>query len=319
MGSMKARGFTLVAVGAAIWGSDALFRRGLALELPASVVVFAEHVILTALTIPLAVRALRRRPAFTGRDLLALVVVGAGSSAIATILFTKAFIYGSPTTPLLLQKMQPFFAVLAARMILGERVMPRYVLFFALGVSGAYLITFPDPTSLSIDSAVAAALAVGAAALWGLGTVLGRHLSSLLSFAELTALRFAIGLIASAAIVAVDGGIGQIASVDPSGWTALFLLALFPGLVALLVYYRGLRDTPASLATLAELTFPLTAIVVNRLVFDDVLSATQWLGVALLSGTILVMAGLSARGARPLGVEPTAHGGWAPEPRPSET
>ena len=39
-------GFYLVALGAGLWGTDALFRRGLALELPASTVVFWEHLIL---------------------------------------------------------------------------------------------------------------------------------------------------------------------------------------------------------------------------------------------------------------------------------
>lgn len=50
-------GFPLVVCAAALWGTDALFRRPLALELPASVVVFAEHLLLVALTAPLLVGA----------------------------------------------------------------------------------------------------------------------------------------------------------------------------------------------------------------------------------------------------------------------
>lgn len=315
MRSIRAPGFALVAVAAAIWGSDAIFRRGLALELPASVVVFLEHAILVAITFPVAIKAVRRKPAFKGRDVIALFLVGMGSSALATVLFTRAFIYGSPTTPLLLQKMQPLFAVMGARMLLGERLMPKYALFFSLGVGAAYLITFPDPLAASVDSAIGASLAVGAAALWAMGTVLGKHLSPLLSFAELTALRFALGLAASGIIVAFDGEIATVGDVSGTGWTALFLLALIPGLIALLVYYRGLRTTPASAATIAELAFPLSAILINSVVFNDVLSATQWLGVIALSGTILVMAGLASRSARSLGVisKPDATRGLQPQ------
>ena len=52
------------------------------------------------------------------------------------------------------------------------------------------LMTFADPLGVSVASAQAALLALGAAALWGAGTVLGRLASAELSFKDLTALRF---------------------------------------------------------------------------------------------------------------------------------
>jgi len=53
--------------------------------------------------------------AFDWRDWLALAVLGCGSSALATLLFTVAFTYGRPNTPVLLQQLQPF-------LLLRERV-----------------------------------------------------------------------------------------------------------------------------------------------------------------------------------------------------
>lgn len=302
MSARRSHGFALVAMGAAIWGGDALFRRGLALDLPASVVVFGEHLVLVVLTAPVAILALRRRPAFTRADIASLVLVGAGSSALATVLFTQAFTYGSPTTPLLLQKLQPVFAVLGAHVLLGERLMPKYAIFFGLSLVGAYLITFADPGTVSLDSAAAGALAVGAAGLWAMGTVLGRRLSSMLSAAELTSLRFAVGLPASALILVMNGEVSTVATVGRSEIFALILLALVPGLLALAIYYRGLQTTPASAATVAELAFPLSAVVVNRIAFGDVLTATQWVGIVTLTATIVAMTGLSSRGLRLIGV-----------------
>ena len=112
----------LIAVAAAMWGTDGLFRRALAFELPAPVVVFWEHVILVVVTLPLLLRFLRNRPRLKPNDLVALLFVGAGASAVATILFTQAFTYGDPTTPLLIQKTQPVIAVLGAYLLLGERL-----------------------------------------------------------------------------------------------------------------------------------------------------------------------------------------------------
>ena len=56
-----------------------------------------------------------------------------------------------------------------------------------------------------------------------------------------------------------------------------------------MLYYTGLRATPASVATLAELAFPITALLVNYFDFNINLSNWQWMGVAILIGTITTM------------------------------
>ena len=282
-------GFLLVAAGAALWGTDGLFRRTLALELPAPVVVFWEHLILVAVTLPFLIRFFRNRPKLTGRDLAALLFVGAGASAVATILFTQAFTYGDPTTPLLIQKIQPVIAVLGAYLLLGERLLPRYIWYFLFAVGGAYLISFPDPTNVGISQLAPALYALGAASLWAMGTVLGKHLTRTISPNELTSLRFAIGLPTALVILLLRNEAAAAMDVSLADIWALMLLSLIPGLAALLLYYRGLTTTPASSATLAELAFPLTAILIGWSVFDTVPTATQWIGIVALSVTIIVM------------------------------
>lgn len=299
-------GFLLVAAGAALWGTDGLFRRALAFEMPAPKVVFWEHLILVALTVPLLLRFLRSRHKLSANDLIALLFVGAGASAVATILFTQAFTYGDPTTPLLIQKTQPVIAVLGAYLLLGERLLPRYGWYFLFAVGGAYLISFPDPTSVSVSQLAPALLALGAAALWGMGTVLGRHLTKTIPTNELTALRFAIGLPTAFLILLLRNEASTALQVTGSEFWGLIVLALVPGLAALLIYYRGLSTTPASSATLAELAFPLTAILIGWSAFDTVPTSTQWVGIVVLSATIVVMSRAASLGREALGVKEAA-------------
>jgi drug/metabolite transporter (DMT)-like permease len=233
---------------------------------------------------------------------VALIFVGAGASAVATILFTEAFTYGNPTTPLLIQKIQPVVAVLGAYLLLGERLLPRYGWYFVFALTGAYLIAFQDPTSVSVDQLAPALLALGAAALCGMGTVLGRHLTAKIPTNQLTSLRFAIGLPTALVILLLRNQAATALDVSPSEFWALLLLSLIPGLAALMVYYKGLSRTPASTATLAELAFPLTAILIGWAVFDTVPSTTQWIGIGLLSATIVVMTRAASRGHEALGV-----------------
>ena len=108
-------GVVLISVAAVMWGTDSLFRRPLARSTSAATIVFGEHVILVAITLPLLVPALLALWRAGPRYVLAGVGVGAGASALATILFTQAFAHGDPITPIVLQKVQPLVAVAAER------------------------------------------------------------------------------------------------------------------------------------------------------------------------------------------------------------
>lgn len=299
----SAGSFSLVVLGAALWGTDPLFRQWLALQLPASAIVLVEQLLPALIVAPFIVRGLRRaRQTFTAGDWAALVVVGCGASALATLLFTQAFSYGVPTTPILLQQLQPLFVLMLARLMLRERLQRRFWAYLLGGVAGAYLIAFPRPGDVSLRGWMPALLSVVAAGLWGAGTVLGRRLGAKLPFAELTGLRLFFGLIAAGAVVIIEGDGHFLLHLGGKSSMALVALALVPGLLALLVYYRGLRGTPASAATLGELAFPLTALIVDYLAFHAVLTASQWFGVVVLAGTMTTMALVRANGT-PTGVE----------------
>ncbi|NUR75569.1 MAG: EamA family transporter [Thermoleophilia bacterium] len=282
-------GITLVAVAAALWGLDAWIRRPLAHSTAVATIVFGEHLVLVAVTLPLLLGALAALFRLGWRYILAAVVIGAGSSAVATILFTQAFVDGDPITPVVLQKLQPVIAVVAARLVLGERPRPRFALYLVPALVGAWLIGVPRPFHPSAHGVKPTLFALGAAGLWALGTVLGRYLAQRLAFQHVTTLRFAFGLPASAIALLVLGA-PAFASGHDTLWIAV--LALVTGLVALSLYYYGLRTTPAVAATLAELAFPITAVLVGYFKFGFTLTGWQWVGVAV---TTLVVALLPVR------------------------
>jgi drug/metabolite transporter (DMT)-like permease len=286
-GPSRTRDLTwLVALSSALWGTDALLRKPLTTQLPTPLIVVLEHAVCVAILSPLLPRAWRGWRRLTGRQRLAMLGVGAGASALATTLFTLAFTKGDAITPLVLQKLQPLFAIGLAGLLLGERLHRRYLLFVVPALAGAWLLTFPDPLHVGLASAEAALLAVGAAALWAGGTVLGRLVSTELDPTTLTVLRFAIGLPTAVVIALATGTSWRVA---PADWPAVVALALIPGLLALLLYYRGLRRTAASRATLAELAFPATAALVGVFALGERFALTQWLGVALVAAAVTAL------------------------------
>ena len=294
---MRGRFFALpgaifIAVAAALWGTDALLRKPLAESTQAATIVFGEHLVLVLLTLPLIPPALIAVRRAGPRYVAAAVMIGVGASAIATILFTQAFVEGDPVTPVVLQKVQPLVAVVGAWFILRERPRKGFAWFLVAGLVGIWLIAFPSPFEIHVGAALPAIYALVAAVLWALGTVLGRLLATRLWFGHVTALRFAFGLPASALAVLL---VGAPFTTSASDFAWIAVLAIVTGLVALSLYYYGLQRTPAVIATLAELTFPVTAAAVGYFAFGATLDGSQWLGLAL---TTLVVALLPIQGLR---------------------
>jgi drug/metabolite transporter (DMT)-like permease len=292
----------LVALSAALWGTDGLLRKPLADVLPSATVVFWEHAIVLVVLLPWLPRALAALRRCGWRERLAIVAVGVGASALATALFTAAFAVGDPVTPLVLQKFQPIFAILAAALVLGERIRRGYLYFAVPAIVGAWLLTFPNPFHVQVSAAESALLALGAAALWAGGTVLGRLVSRQLAAWDVTVLRYTFGFLGAGAIVLIQGVPIGVHSGDVLG---LVLLALVPGLLALGLYYVGLQATPAARATLAELAFPATAAVLGVTALGARFTASQWIGFAVV---VVAVTGLGwherRRGARAAVVSP---------------
>lgn len=286
----------LIAIAAALWGTDALLRLPLAGALPAATIVFWEHLLIVVVLVPFLPSAVGAFRSATARERIALIVIGAGASAVATALFTQAFRYGDPVTPLVLQKLQPVIAVVVAALLIGERVRRGYWLFAVPALAGAWLMAFPNPLSAAPQAVAGALLALAAAALWAVGTVLGRMVSVRIPSRDVTVLRFAIGLPASAVVLAA---VGAPVAVTPGQLGPLMLLALIPGLLALTLYYVGLRSTAAARATLAELAFPVTAAMIGVTLLGGRLSPTQWFGLAVVVVSVTAL-GLRERTPEPV-------------------
>ncbi len=287
---VRPNGVIWVAVGATLWGTDAVLRRPLTGTLSSAEIVFFEHVILALILLPAAIRMWRRGVSFTRAQWAALLWIGWGGSALATIFFTQAIKLGNPTTAVFLQKLQPLFAVLAARAWLGEdeSAQGRFWVRLAVALSAALLI------SGALDSGFAAGpwktgslWAVAAALIWGTSTVAGRSMFPAVSPLEMTALRV-LAALPLLAVLIVAGSPDVLLPLPAAGQIpTLLLLAIVPGLLGLLFYYRGLSGTSASRATLAELCFPAGAALLNWVFLETTVTAAQPVGVAMLWGAVL--------------------------------
>jgi drug/metabolite transporter, DME family len=290
-----------VAIAAVMWASDTYFRAQLIPplgKLTASQIVVVEDALIALFLSVFLVRGWAEMRRLSGRGWLAITLIGIGPQAVATVLFTASFSYHHFAETFVLQQTQPVIAIILAWIILGERRRAWFWPVAGAAIVGVYLVVFaPNLTAplsdLSHGRLEAGLFALGAAALWASGTVLGRFVLGTLSFQTTTALRFWIALPVLVVIL-----IGQNGSAALSHYQASYILpflgiALIPGLLALLLYYRALQSTPATLATIAEMAYPVAATFIASAPppygFSQPLYPGQAIGTVILIAVIVTL------------------------------
>ncbi len=289
-------GTILVFFAAMLWATDAPFRVFLTQGLSSNFIVLGEHFIDLLFVLPILALSWRSLKTLSIKQWGAVAFIAICGSALGSVAFTQAFHYVNPSVALLLQKLQPLIAISLAAVFLKEKLSPKFWLFAALALLGAYLISFPNlvpqvyPGEQFNPNTVGVALALVAALFWGTSTVLGRYMLGSIDFKLMTALRFSVAFAFLLALNTVQGSFpaaGQFTGTD-----ALFIgiIAIVSGVVSLFIYYRGLSTTPASVATLAELGYPLAAVFVNWLFIPgSALVPMQLIGTAILLGAVWML------------------------------
>ena len=310
---LDAASVVLVGVAAALWAFDAYFRPGLTEQLSSGQIVLVEDLLISLCLVPILIANFSRLRHLSRRRWLALAAIALGPQALATVLFTQAigYSFANPAAPnfdvlhevYLLYLLQPVFGIFFARVFLGERRKLAFWPLAAVALVGVYLIVFADnpaaPSQIRHPELMAGVLVLGAVIMWAAGTVLGRYALQDVSFPITTSLRFILALPVLLVIVLVEKGGAAFSGYAVSQVPSFLGIVIVPGLLAMLLYYLALARTPASLATIAELGYPLALFLIFSLpppVGQGVpLRPVALLGAALLTAGVVTLNFLKTR------------------------
>ncbi|KAA3619450.1 MAG: DMT family transporter [Calditrichaeota bacterium] len=282
-----------VILAAILWGIDGIVLRPSLYGLPVALVVFLETTSVSLLLTPFLFKKLKIVKTLQPKDFLAFFGVAAVGGVIGIMAITKALFYVNfvnLSIVVLIQKLQPVFAIVLAALLLREKPSPIFILWATLAIGGAYLMTFGlnIPNYQTGDKTLEAALfALLAAASFGCSTVFSKRALTNVTFEFATYFRFIIASGISFFVALSLGLLPQIPQVSTEQWTVLLTIVVTIGGPAVFLYYFGLKRIKASVATICELAFPLTAIILEYFVRDKLLSSMQWLGVVVLLISIL--------------------------------
>lgn len=281
-------GTCAVASAALLWSIDGTFLRPELFSISPVLVVFLEHAVGFLVLAPLLLLHRRGIKKISKKTWVAIGYVALFGGALGTLFFTKAlFLTGfrDISVVILLQKFQPVFALLLASLFLHERFPKGFYLYTALALGAGYFVTFKDFAALSglfSTASLVALFSLLAAFAWGSSTVFGKYSLQGVHPGLLASLRFGTTALLMALPAFLFAGPSALGAVQTKEWGLFILIALTSGSGAMFLYYSGLKKIPASLATIAELAWPVSAIFFDFLAHGNILSFSQLLGAFVL-------------------------------------
>ncbi len=282
-----------VIIAATLWGVDGVFLRPYLYTLPVSMVVFVESFIITIILSPFLYRSFRLFKKLKRNDWLAFLGVAIMGGAVGTMAITKALFYVNYVNlsiVVLIQKLQPVFAIILASILLKEKPGRAFYIWAVLAVIGAYIMTFGFKLPVLDDdnqTLMAAFFAILATLGFASSTVLSKRALKNVEFKDATYLRFLFTAMVMLVVSGSSGTITQVGQVSSEQWTVFLIIAFLTGGPGIFLYYYGLKRIKASVATICELAFPLTAVLLEFFLRDNILGPVQWLGVAILFYSIM--------------------------------
>lgn len=292
----KLIGAMAVALSAMLWGVDGILLTPQLYNLNTAFVVFVIHLFPFLLMNVFFFREYRHLKTMSKSDLLYFTLIALFGGALGTLAIVKSLFlmhFNSLSVIVLLQKLQPVFAVILARIILKERIKRHFVLWASIALIAGYFMTFgwalPDFTTEGVTTIFAALLSLLAAFSFGSSTVFSKKILGNYSFVSSTFFRYGFTTFIMLLIVLFTGHIGDFSQITPRNWLFIALIGLTTGSGAIFLYYYGLRHVKASLSTFLELMYPITAVVLDYFVNKTVYSPVQWTAIFVMLFAIVML------------------------------
>ncbi len=301
-----------------VWGSTYLAIRVGVETIPPLLLAGVRYLLAGAVLYPVAVRlggAAVRESDRPGRR------QWGGAAVVGTLLLSLGnggVTYAEQTVPsglaALLVATVPLWMVAFDRLLNGTPVSTRAAVALVLGLAGVAILS--QPGSPGSDS-VGIAVVLGAAASWGLGSVLAGRLALPSRPLLGTAREMLVGGVVLLTAAVARGELADLALDEVSGRSVIALLYLVgPGsLLALSAYVLALQRLPTSTVATYAYVNPVVAVLLGALIAGEDVGATTLLGGAVIVLAVAVVVSEEGRRRKSAGLPKPADAPYTPEER----
>ncbi len=287
------RGTIAISISAIMWGFDGVVLTPRLFNLEVGYVVFMLHFIPFLLMNVFLFKQYKHLQNFMRQDYILLILISLFGGAMGTIAIVKALFlvnFQHLSVVVLLQKLQPIFAIILAAILLKEKIKKNFAIWAGVAIVASYFLTFgwslPNMNANS-NTIYAALYALLAAFSFGSSTVFSKRLLQNHNFITATFYRYGFTAFFMFIYVLIFGQYTEFQATTQTNWIYFLIIGLTTGSGAIFIYYYGLRRVKAIVATISELLFPISAIFFDYLINDSFLSPIQILSAAIMVFAII--------------------------------
>ena len=286
-----------IILAATLWSLDGILIRPNFYSFPAINIVLIEHVLGALLLSPFLFLWWKKIKKLSRKRVFDILWICFFWGLLGTLAITEAYFAGfrwetTLSTIIILQKLQPIFALFLARIVLWEKLSRDFYIWATIAILSAYMIAFGGMWSEFFNTdffTTPAFYAILAAFAFGSSTVFGKDLVDHLGFKTTTAIRFFVTSVLALIAVLIFWDITSIWAFELLHWKLFGVIVFTSWAAGLSLYYFWLRKVNASSATLFELAWPLSGVVFDYIFNGNILTSTQVLFSLILLGSFFMI------------------------------
>lgn len=293
-------GWVYIILGAIMWGIDGVFLTpkyftyGL---YNVTLIVFLAHIVPLLMLSITKYNNYKKLLYFKFNDILYLVLISIFGGAIGTLSIVKALQlseFNPYSLVILIQKSQPIFAIIFAYIILKEKPNKRFYSVFFIVLISLYILTFGfnNPFLLEKKYYLASIYSLIAAISFGMSTTFSKKASLSVESNEITFFRFFFTSIISLLILLytpIKSFNDFKFAINSNNIIVLVITISIWGFISTTLYYKGIKTTKAIYSTICELAFPITSVVLDVIINNNILDLQKLTAAVILILSIIYL------------------------------
>ncbi len=286
-------GIVLIGIASALWGLDGVVLTPRLNNVNVVFVVFILHALPFVFMNIFLYKRYSELKKLDTTAIYSLIAVSIFGGVLGTVAIVKALFlvnFQQLSVVVLLQKFQPVFAIILAAIFLKEKLSKNFLMWGTIAIIAGYFLTFGFKTpNIEADKSTihAALLSLIAAFSFGSSTVFSKNILAKVDYITATFFRYGTAFLLLLPYVIFSSLIMEFSALTYENWIIIFIISLTTGSGAILMYYYGLKYIKASVSTLVELFFPISAIFFDYFINHNVLSPIQWISAAVMIFAII--------------------------------
>ena len=213
------------------------------------------------------------------RRTLALTAIGGVAIVANWVLLFSSYSMASISIATAVYHTQPFFLLLIGAIILREAIPSNKIVWVAIAFIGVIFVSDTDLSSFTLtsDSMIGLMLALSAAVLYAVATMITKQLKGirphLIAFIQVS-----LGIVLLMPLASFEG----VAGITSTQWTYLVILGGVHTCMMYILMYSAFQKLPTPVIAVMSFIYPVVAIAVDYIFYDQSLSIAQFVGIGLI-------------------------------------